>query len=216
MTAVGGRSLLIVGAGGFGREVISIVRALNLVGDSWQLLGVADDNPSERALRSLARSGTQYLGTVPEAVNNAGPAAAVVVAVGDPTTRNRIVDMLPPSTHYPPLVHPETTVGHGVVIDSGCIVAPGARLSIDVILGQHVQVDQNVAVGHDTTIGPYSRLNPASCISGEVHLGHSVYVGANATVLQRLTVGARAVVGAGAVVVRDVACAQVVKGVPAS
>lgn len=208
--------LLIVGAGGFGREVINIVAAINELDPTWRLIGVADDEPSEASLRSLARSGTLHLGSVESATTDSGHSdLALVVAIGDPQTRRRVVDTIGGRGTFPALVHPGATIGPNVRLSGGCLVAPGCRLSADIHLGDHVHIDQNVTVGHDTVIDAYTRLNPQSCVSGEVTLGHGVFFGANATILPRLRVGDHAVIGAGAVVVRNVTANTTVKGVPA-
>ncbi|WP_147916081.1 NeuD/PglB/VioB family sugar acetyltransferase [Ruania zhangjianzhongii] len=207
--------LVIVGAGGFGREVVEIVRAVNRVRPSWRLLGVADDAPSAESLESLERSRTRFLGAVDASLHAVGAATDVIIAVGDPQLRSQIVRRLPQAASYGTAIHPDATVAESVQIGAGCVVAAGARLSVDITLGDHVQVDQNVTIGHDSTVGSFTRLNPAACLSGGVQIGESCYIGANATVLQNLHLEPHATIGAGAVVVRDVARHTTVKGVPA-
>lgn len=209
------RSLVIVGAGGFGREVVEIVRAVNAVRPSWRLLGVADDAPSARSLESLQRSRARYLGAVAASLHEAEAATDVIIAIGDPHVRRQIVGQLPPATSYATAIHPDATIAESVQIGVGCVVAAGARLSVDVTLGDHVQVDQNATIGHDSNVGSFTRLNPAACVSGGVQIGEGGYIGAHAAVLQNLRLEAQATVGAGAVVVRDVAQYTTVKGVPA-
>src|SRR5260221_348120 len=46
MSTRAGGDLLVVGAGGFGRETVDAVRAMNACGASWRLLGYLDDDPS--------------------------------------------------------------------------------------------------------------------------------------------------------------------------
>lgn len=210
------RPLLVVGAGGFGREVLNIVHAVNVRRAEWELLGVADDGPSNASLRALHRSGTAHLGAIEEVARRAVvPGLCLVVAIGDPRVRQRVVVELSSYGDFPSLVHPAATVGPDVEVLEGCVVAPGARLSANIRLGSHVHVDQNVTIGHDSTVGAFSRLNPQACISGNVTMGHGCYCGANATVLPGVSVGTGAVIGAGAVVVRNVPAGRTVKGVPA-
>lgn len=207
-------TLVIVGAGGFGREVLALVQALDPVGERWPTVAFVDDGPNEVALASLRRSGATLLGGL--AVLRDGPPTEVVIAVGHPATRLRIAEDLQSANHgYPTLVHPHATIGPDVTLGPGCVIAPGARLSTAISVDEHVQVDQNVTVGHDTSMGAGTRLNPGACISGSVTLGRAVSIGANATLLQGLTVGEGATVGAGAVVTMDVSAGRTVKGVPA-
>lgn len=207
------RDLVIVGCGGFGREVWTLVAALRATGASWRVEGFVDDEPSEDNVRLIKQLGTKVIGPVNALV---GRRCSVVVAVGAPAVRRQIVDRLAGNhLEWPVLIHPDSTVGANVSIDAGVVIAAGARLSTNVDVGSYVQVDQNATVGHDSRIGAFTRLNPQACISGAVILADAALIGANATVLPGLTVGAGSVVGAGAVVVRDVPPATVVKGVPA-
>lgn len=207
--------LVIIGAGGFGREVFGIVEALRASGADWEVRGFVDDDPSTEDLERVAALGTRLIGTVGDFAS-AGESHDVVVAIGSPAARRRVVALLDHSdVSFPSLVHPAATLGPGVVLAAGAVVAPGARLSTNIAVGRHVHIDQNVTVGHDSVLGDFSRLNPQACVSGSVRIGSGALVGASATILQGLAVGDDALVGAGAVVTRDVAASSIVKGVPA-
>lgn len=204
--------LVIVGCGGFGREVLALVEAL---AGPWRVAGFADDAPSADDLARVAELGSRVLGPVADLAHRKDPFAAVI-AVGSPESRDAIESALRDApVEWATLVHPQATIGQRVQLGRGTVVAAGARLSANITVGSHVQIDQNATVGHDCTLGDFVRLNPQACISGSVEIGRGALVGANATVLQGLTVGEGAVVGAGAVVTRAVARRVVVKGVPA-
>lgn len=218
MTAPGGRRLWVIGAGGFGREVVSLVRRLGRTDPGYEVAGVVDDAPSAQNVARLERLGVPLSGDLAGALRRTEPWSAVV-AIGDAAVRERIVRRLAEEAaapvDLPALVHPDATVGEDVELGEGTVVAPGVRLSACIRVGAHVHLDQNVTVGHDTVVGDFARLNPAACVSGDVTLGRGVLVGANATVLQGRSVGDHAVVGAGAVVTRDVPGSRTVIGVPA-
>ena len=208
-------SIVIVGCGGFGREVWSLVHALQADGAGWQVEGFVDDKPDSESLRLVHALDAEVVAAVADLAARRNPYNAVL-AVGAPVARHRIAAALTGSgVRYPALVHPDSTVGSGTRLGPGVVVAPGARISTHVSVADHVHVDQNATVGHDASIGSFARLNPAACLSGSVDVGQRALVGANATILQNLRVGDDAVIGAGACVVRDVPAATVVKGVPA-
>lgn len=210
------RPLFIIGAGGFGREVFSIVAAVREAGTGlFEDAGFVDDGPSARDLERVADLGSAVVADVAALARRTEPFAAVL-AIGSSDARRAIAARLAnaPVT-YPVLVHPDATVGRDVHLGAGTVVAPGARLSTCIRVGRHVHIDQNAVVGHDTTVGDLSRLNPQACVSGAVSVGEGVLIGAASCILQGLRVGDGAVVGAGAVVTRDVAPGAVVKGVPA-
>ena len=208
-------SLVIIGCGGFGREVFGIVMAVNAAGGDWTVEGFVDDGPSPHDLKAVTALGSVVLGTIDDLAGRRQPVHAVV-AIGAPSARRHITSKLASAdVSYPALVHPDATIGADITLGPGSLVAAGARLSTAISLGRHVHVDQNATVGHDTLIGDFVRLNPQACISGSVTIGEEALIGASATVLQGLRVGAGAIVGAGAVVVRDVESDRTVKGVPA-
>ena len=207
------RRLVVVGAGGFGREVVQLVAAVNTVALRWDLAGVVDDDPSALAVEHLSRLGVDLLGGLDSLAGHVGSGTAVL-AIGSPQVRSTLAARWP-DVEWATLVHPDATVGADVTLGPGTVVAAGARLSTNIAVGAHVHADQNATVGHDSTLGDFVRLNPQACVSGSVVVADRALVGASATVLQGLTVGADAVVGAGAVVTRDVPAGVTTKGVPA-
>jgi len=207
--------LFIVGAGGFGREVFSILQANLDIGALPAVAGFIDDAPSPADAARVVALGTGIVGSVADLVSRTEPFHAVL-AIGSPVARRSIARRLSEApVSFPVLIHPTATLGRENRLSAGVVVAAGACLSTNVEVGIHAHIDQNATVGHDSALGDFSRLNPQACISGSVIIGAGAVVGANATVLPGLHVGDDATVGAGAVVVRDVARATIVKGVPA-
>ncbi len=209
------RSLVIIGAGGFGREVWAIVQALGSAGEPHEIEGFVDDSPSPQDVDRVRALGATIIGTVADLAARTTPYAAVI-AVGSPSARQRICLNLGGSpVDFPHLIHPDSTIGKPVVLGEGVVIAPGARLSTNITVGAHVHIDQNATVGHDTSIGDFARLNPQSCVSGSVTVAEGALIGAGATILPALVVGHDSTVGAAACVVRDVPAWTTVKGVPA-
>jgi len=206
--------LFIIGAGGFGREVSSIIEALRSATSMPQVAGFIDDHPSAD-LKNLATLGSRVVGSIDDLVRRAEPFSAVV-AVGSAVDRETTVDLLAHCpVAFPVLVHPDATIGCDDYLAEGVVVAAGSRLSTNIHVGRHVQIDQNAAIGHDCNLGDFARLNPQACVSGSVTIGRRAMIGANAIVLPGLSVGDDAKVGAGAVVTHSVEAATTVMGVPA-
>jgi sugar O-acyltransferase (sialic acid O-acetyltransferase NeuD family) len=203
--------LVIVGVGGFGREVVSMVTAINRVDPTWNLIGVLDDDPSDGDRAALLALGHDVIGPLAH-LDSLG--AHAVIAIGSSPIRSRI-DLAHPQVPWAVLVHPAATVGLDVTLGPGSVIAAGARLSTAVRAGRHLQVDQNATIGHDAMLGDNVRLNPQACVSGTVTVGDRTLIGASAVVLQGRTIGADVVVGAGAVVTKDVMDGSTVRGVPA-
>ncbi len=208
--------LVVVGAGGFGREVLDIVDAMNRVGAELELLGTLDDSDANAEL--LARRGIPHLGPIERYAGGLTPGVtpAFVIGIGNGTVRQELDAVLVAAGLAPAvLVHPMATVGADTRIGEGCVLAAGARVTTNITLGRHTHVHVNATVGHDATLGDFVSVFPGATVSGSVRLADGVTIGTGANVLPGRSIGAGAYVGAGAVVTTDVEPGVTVAGVPA-
>jgi len=207
--------LVIVGGGGFGRETLDVVEAINAGGPRFRILGVVDDHPSAVNLERLTARSYRHLGGIDEALENYS-AVRYLIGIGSPGARARLAARLDGAGWgAATAIHPSAVLGSQTVVAEGVLICAGARVSTNVHLGRHVHLNPSVTVGHDTKIGDCTSVNPGAIISGDVRIAPGVLIGAGAIVLQGLDVGARAIVGAGACVTKPVPPETVAIGVPA-
>jgi len=203
--------LVIIGAGGLGRELIDLVEAVNAVERRFQLLGFVDDGSPDEAL--LQRRGTRLLGPIREL---ARIDAVYVIGIGAPTARKAIDELMTGTgRRAATLVHPSAVVGGENRLGEGTVICSHVSVTTNVSTGRHVQLHVNCTVGHDAALASYVTVLPGATVAGRVVLEEGVTVGTNAAVIQGIRVGALAIVGAGAAVVRDVAAGVTAVGVPA-
>lgn len=210
MTAQIGRDLVIVGAGGFGRETVEVVRAVNARKPTWRLLGFLDDG-----LSGTEVDGLPVVGTVDEVPRD----AAVVVCTGHPGdywSRKRIVQRLAlPPNRFATLVHPAAVIPPAVPIGPGSVVLAGAVATTKVTVGAHVAVMPGVVLTHDDCVGDYVTFGARAALAGRVTVQEGAYIGAGALIRQGCTVGAWALLGMGAVILHDIPAREVWAGIPA-
>lgn len=209
--------VIVVGAGGFGREVLDVIEAHNVArpGDHITVVGVADDAPSETNLQRLAARGYAYVGTIDDVLADTF-AGDYVLGVAGPQAKRRIAARFEErGWAAQTLVHPTVGFGSMVSLGAGAIICAGAQLTTNIDIGRHAHINLNVTVGHDSVLGDFVTANPGAAVSGEVRVGDAVLIGTGAAILQGLSVGEDAQVGAGACVTKDVAAQLTVVGVPA-
>jgi sugar O-acyltransferase (sialic acid O-acetyltransferase NeuD family) len=193
--------IVIVGAGGFGREVASYIEQLP-ASAGVRIAGFLDDT---RARGPALSEGFPYplLGGIDGYVPQ--PGHALIVAIGDPKAKLRIARNLEErGARFYTLVHPTAVVARTAQLGKGVIVCPFAFVSADTKLADFVTVNVYTSIGHDASVGEGSTLSGHVDITGFAKLGECVFVGSNAAVLPRVEVGAQSTIGAGAIVVRRV------------
>ena len=210
------QDITVIGAGGFGRETLDVLVAVeDATPGSLRILGVVDSSPSREARETLRERGVEFLGSIDEWLATS-PTSRFIVAIGSPSARARVAAQIEARNLSPiTVVHPAATIGTQSIIGEGSVVCAGAQVSTRVLMGRHVHVNPNATVGHDAHLGDYVSVNPAAVISGAVDVGPRTLLGAGSVVLAGLRVGPDSVVGAAACVTRDVMDGTTVVGVPA-
>ena len=141
-----------------------------------------------------------------------------VIAIGDPTTKDKVSqDLGLKGFQFPNLVHPSAVVAGDVLASesNGVVISPNCTIGSNVIFGNHVYVNFMVGVGHDCVFDGYTQINPGAQIGGFTQIGSHVLIGSNSTVRQELLIETNATVGAGSVVFGRVRAGVTVLGNPA-
>jgi sugar O-acyltransferase (sialic acid O-acetyltransferase NeuD family) len=199
-------ALIIVGAGGFGRQVQSYAIELGL-----DVAGFIDDD-----LHALDGTETELpvLGTTETIADRSDH--EFVVAVGDPTARRRLGRAVTEvGGRVRTLVHPSAMVDRTATLGPGCVICPFAMVGAGARVGQNVLVNAHATAAHDSIVGADCVLAPYAALNGHVSLGDGVFIGTHATLLPGVSVGAFAKISAGAVVHADVEQGSLVAGNPA-
>jgi len=205
------KRLLIVGAGGFGREVLNWVRDIPKQIRNWEIGGFLDANPAaldgyDCGLPILADPMNYHL----------QDDDCLICAIAQPATKLRVCRyLINNGAKFITLIHPSAIIGSRCVIGEGCVFCPGSIITADVTIGDLVTVNANSTIGHDAVVGQGCTLSGHVDITGFASLGEGVFLGSHAVVLPGAKVGDYAIVGAGSVVLKKVKAGATVMGVPA-
>jgi sugar O-acyltransferase (sialic acid O-acetyltransferase NeuD family) len=204
-------NLVIIGAGGFGREVQMLVEQINAVNRKWNLIGYYDDAVAKGTLVN----GLSVLGSIRDLELEKNE-MNVAVALGNPIVKKQIIESLDGKVvNFPTLIHPSAIIGSFNSIGKGSIITAGSVITTNVTIGRHVVLNLCCTVGHDAVIGDYSAFMPSVNISGEVNIGDCVFVGTGTKVINQISIGSHSIIGAGSTVTKHIPANCTAVGVPA-
>lgn len=202
--------VLIVGAGGFGREMSFWLRQHPDCGRRWAVVGFLDDN--EQALAAYPDA-LPIVGSVKGYAPAGGE--SLICAVALPKPKKLVVEsLLSRGARFMTFVHPEVALGGDVHLDAGTILCPGITVSNGARFGAFVTANLSATVGRDASIGDFVTINSHCAIAEGCQVGEAAFFGSHAVVAPGTQVGAWAVVGAGSVVNAAIPAAARVFGNP--
>lgn len=201
--------ILIVGAGGFGREVLQWAR------DAWPdhaalIAGfLATDVPA-------AEAGGPCLPVVADPREyHPGTGDALLLAIGIPGVRRRVAESLAcRGATFLTLVHPTAIVTPTATIGEGSVLCPYSIVSDSATLGRHVLLNYHASLGHDSSAGDFTVFSPYAALGGHAHVGEDCFLGMHACVGPGRTVAARGKVSANSCALADAPADSIVFGVP--
>ena len=198
--------LAIYGAGGAGRGVAPLVRAVARDDDEVCFI---DDAQAGKTINGFGTLRFAEFIALPEP-------KSVVIAIADPGIRAMIAGKCRDAGLGFFEVRADGVVQmDDVEIGEGAILSPSVILTSNIRIGVHFQANLQSYVEHDCVIGDYVTFAPAVRCNGNVTIGDRAYIGCNATIRQGLTIGPDAVIGMGAVVTKDVPAGETWIGNPA-
>jgi len=209
------KDLIILGAGGFGREASLLTEEINTAGNDlmWRLLGFVDE---DKAKWGLHYRGYPVLGGSEVLQKIDRNQVEVICVVGDPTIKRRIVEQAKKQKlTFASLIHPGVRIADDIYMGEGVLINIGCLLTVNIKIGDHVSINPGCGIGHDSVVEEYSTLMWRVNVSGNVKIGESCLLGTGSTVLQGLTIGAGTTVGAGAVVTKNLPDNCTAVGIPA-
>lgn len=207
----------IIGAGGYGREVIPLARAslsASLASGDAELFFVVEGEGSAETVNGfpvvsmdafLALSGERYFS----------------IAIGASDVRERIAQLCEDQGAMPfSVIAQNVVILDANEIGEGAVLSPFVTVTSNAKIGKHFHANLYSYVAHDCVVGDFVTFAPGVKCNGNVVIEDHAYIGTGAVIKQGtskrpLTIGRGAIVGMGAVVTKSVAPGDTVIGNPA-
>ncbi len=208
------KKIVLIGAGGFGREVATIIEVINSrVEERYELLGFLDD--SEQFHEGSMINGYPWLGRK-EWILDHKDEVVCNCTIGNAKVKGKIQrELTEKGVTFETIAAKLSYVGPYTEIGPGCVFYGSVMISTNCKIGAGVVMNQAVTIGHDCVIGDYTTIMPGTGISGNCTVGNEVNIGGHAFVIPGKKIGDAATVAAGSIVFSNVKAGTTVLGNPA-
>jgi sugar O-acyltransferase (sialic acid O-acetyltransferase NeuD family) len=205
------KHLIIIGAGGYGREIYDLAKSCKSYGFKFLIKGFLDSNLDAIGNRSGYPA---ILDTVENYTIQEDDVFVIAIAnIG--SKRSCAESLRKKGGQFFTLIHQTAVIAQNTTIGEGCVIGRDVIISNDCKLGSHCTFNSKSMVGHDSEIGNYCNINAGAFIGGECKIEDGVTIHTYGIVTPRLHIAQNAVIGAGSVVVKNVALGKTVFGSPA-
>ncbi|MPM29812.1 GDP-perosamine N-acetyltransferase [bioreactor metagenome] len=204
------KKIIIIGAGGYGRELLQWVKDINEYKPTWIIAGFIDDD-----LDSLEGIDCDYpiIGRLSDWEPKEDEEFAL--AIGNPKTKEKIVKIMKDKNAvFANVIHPTATLTKFSKYGEGLVMFPQSKLSVNSQVGDFVTILSS-GIGHDVQIGDYTTISGLCSVLRNVRIGKRVFLASNVAVAQDIVVEDDAYLGIGSVVIKNVPAGAKVFGNPA-
>lgn len=207
------KPIVIVGAGGMGRDTQWLIERINKETPTYEILGYIDDGIE----KGTVVDGYKVLGGMKFLQDyDKEPDLAVAFAIGNAKVREKLVlkCLGNPKLWYPNLIDPSVISSQRVHLGRGNIICTAVIMTTNIEIGDFNLICNRSIVGHDDEIGDYNTLYPGVLLSGDVHLDTETEIGTGSQIIQGTKITAQVIAGAGSTIIRDIEEAGTYVGSP--
>lgn len=204
--------IVIVGAGGFGREVEWLINRINKVKPTYEVVGFVDDGKEngESVGHSTVIFNTDELSKTSEKYS-------VAIAIGNAKVRKMLAEKISSNKNlsFPNLIDPAVIYDEEeVTLGEGNIICGGTIMTVNINIGNFNIINLDCTIGHDDILNNYITIYPSVNVSGNVIVNDCAEIGTGTQIIQGLSVNGNTIIGASAAVVKSIEESGTYVGVP--
>ena len=205
------KDLVIIGAGGMGREIYYHAKECNGYQTEYRIKGFIDDN-----IHSL--DGFNDFPEVLDTVDHYNICAndVFVTSIGSVKSKKLCIEkILHKGGTFISLIHPTARIAPDARLGTGVIIMRRVDVGSYTHVGNYSFIQADAVIGHDAEVGDFCRIDCKVVCVGGVKVEEAAIIHTSAVISHGVTVGKRAIVGALSLVIRNVKDDTTVVGNPA-
>lgn len=208
------KDIVIVGTGGFAKEVAFLIDNINKEKEEWNIRGFITNDEEKINIQH----GKYIIFNTDRWLLNVNSSLYVAIGIGVPQLRAKLFTEYDENKKliFPNLIHPNVVADiERIKFGKGNLICAGNIFTTDIEIGSNNLFNLDCTIGHDVKIGDSNVLNPSVNISGGVKIENNILLGTGVQILQYLSIHNNSIIGAGAVVCNNISEEGVYVGIPA-
>ena len=205
------KNIVIIGSGGFAKEVAFLIDDVNKQHKEWNLLGYIDNEIGKQNGKYSVFQNDEWLKQTNKEIS-------IVFGIGSPPLIEKLSILFSKNEnlYFPNIIHPNVIADwNRIKIGKGNIICASNTFTTDIEIGNFNIFNLDCTLGHDSLVGNYNVINPSVNISGGVDIGDNNLIGTSATILQFLNINNDVIIGANSLINKSINEKGVYVGVPA-
>ncbi|EAK1162441.1 transferase [Campylobacter coli] len=183
------KNVIIIGAGGFTRELYSYLKDAN-----YEIIGYIDIQ--ENNFFDL-----KYLGNEDNFDKKLIQKASFALGVGQINLRKKIlVKLSKKSCNFITFIHPQSFVSKEAKIGQGVIVCPFVTINANSNIGDFVLCNIYSSIAHDCKVGEGSILSPYATLNGNSSIGKNCFLATRVSLLPCVNLEDNCIVSADSII----------------
>jgi sugar O-acyltransferase (sialic acid O-acetyltransferase NeuD family) len=207
------KDLILIGGGEQSKVIVETAASTP---DKWNVLGFIDN---DKSTRNVSESHLLRLGLDSDIslIRKKYPSAQFVLAMGDISAREKIVDRLNISSDkWAILIHASAEISPSAKLSHGVVVLSRAVIQASSIIEKHAVINSGSIVEHDVVIEKFVHISPGVVVGGGCKIRRSSFIGLGSRIRDHIIIGSSVIIGAGSAVVSDIPDNETAIGIPAS
>lgn len=205
------KDLIILGAGGMGRQVYFFAKSCTGYQKEYTIKGFLDDNP--HAMDGFDTF-PPLLGTISDYQIQKND--VFFNSIGDVKAKKICINkILKRGGEFITLIHPTATISEGSKVGKGCMFSVRSGMGVESEVGDFCLVQDNAIIGHNVYVGNFARIDCNVVLIAGVSIEDDVCIHTSSVVNHNIHIGKGATVGALSFVIRNVKPGTTVLGNPA-
>ncbi|WP_026653781.1 acetyltransferase [Butyrivibrio proteoclasticus] len=194
------KSIVIMGAGELGKEVLWLIEDINKIEPTWLVLGLLDDTKKVGEIVG----GYPVLGGMDhlEDLYKTNDCYAVI-ALQNGADKAAIADKHKDFNRWASIVHPTAVIAPQSTLGAGSIVFPQVTVSVDSMIGKHSLLYIHAIICNDCKLGEFTSIMSGVSLAEHVTVGTKSYLSAGCDVYPHVTIGQNCKVAVGVTVNED-------------